>query len=144
SDAALLERMLGRESGKKENLLVFNDEVHHAYRILQTADAESDAESLMGTAADDDAVAQEATAWIDGLDKIHKYRRINFCVDVSATPQPIAMLAGACSAFRSISRRPKGPAALNRPTRSGFTAWRRTRESNTRFAFREWRVTRRR
>jgi hypothetical protein len=29
---------------------------------------------------------REATVWIDGLDKINKLRRINFCVDLSATP----------------------------------------------------------
>ncbi len=29
---------------------------------------------------------QEATVWIEGLDRIHKHRGINFCVDLSATP----------------------------------------------------------
>ena len=29
---------------------------------------------------------QEATVWIEGLDRIHKLRGINFCVDLSATP----------------------------------------------------------
>ena len=28
----------------------------------------------------------EATVWIDGLDKVNKLRGINFCVDLSATP----------------------------------------------------------
>ena len=29
---------------------------------------------------------EEATIWIDGLDKIAKLRGINLCVDLSATP----------------------------------------------------------
>ncbi len=90
SDAALLERVLGRDIGKKQNLLVFNDEAHHAYRILQSTDEESDDESLMGTAEEDDVVAQEATVWVDGLDRIHKHRGINLCVDLSATPYFLA------------------------------------------------------
>lgn len=90
SDAALLERVLGREIGKKQNILVFNDEAHHAYRILQSADSESDAESLMGTAEDDDVVAREATVWVDGLDRVHQHRGINLCVDLSATPYFLA------------------------------------------------------
>lgn len=90
SDNALIERVLGRDVGKKQNILVMNDEAHHAYRIRQDAEAESDEESLLGTAADDDIVAEEATVWIDGLDKIHKHRGINFCVDLSATPYFLA------------------------------------------------------
>jgi type III restriction enzyme len=93
SDAALLERVLGREIGKKQNLLVFNDEAHHAYRILQASDAdrdETDEESLLGTAEDDDVMAQEATVWVEGLDRIHKHRGINLCIDLSATPYFLA------------------------------------------------------
>jgi type III restriction enzyme len=89
SDAALLERVLGRDLGKKQNLLVFNDEAHHAYRILQ-GDEERDEESLLGTAEDDDVVAQEATVWVEGLDRIHKHRGINLCIDLSATPYFLA------------------------------------------------------
>src|SRR5579859_7301185 len=35
SDAALLQRVIGREVGGKQNILVLNDEAHHAYRITQ-------------------------------------------------------------------------------------------------------------
>ena len=35
SDTALVNRVLGREVGGKQNILVFNDEAHHAYRIRQ-------------------------------------------------------------------------------------------------------------
>jgi type III restriction enzyme len=90
SDAALLERVLGREIGKKQNLLVFNDEAHHAYRILQETGDETDEESLLGTAEDDDVVAQEATVWVEGLDRVHKHRGINLCIDLSATPYFLA------------------------------------------------------
>jgi type III restriction enzyme len=90
SDAKLLQRLLGREVGSKQNILVFNDEAHHAYRIRQeaTETAEEDSEQLIEEEAD--ALAHESTVWIDGLDRIHKHRRINFCVDLSATPYYLA------------------------------------------------------
>jgi type III restriction enzyme len=90
SDAALLERVLGRDLGKKQNILVFNDEAHHAYRILGDTDSESDAESLTGTAEEDDVMAAESTIWVEGLDRIHRHRGINLCVDLSATPYFLA------------------------------------------------------
>ncbi|MBA3342172.1 MAG: DEAD/DEAH box helicase family protein, partial [Gemmatimonadaceae bacterium] len=89
SDTALVERVLGRELGKKQNILVLNDEAHHAYRIHPGSD-ESDEESLSGTAADDEQMIQEATVWISGLDRVHAARRINFAVDLSATPYFLA------------------------------------------------------
>jgi type III restriction enzyme len=79
SDTALLERVLGREVGGKQNILVFNDEAHHAYRIRRTEPDEDEEE-------DSEEFFQEATVWIEGLDRIHKHRGINFCVDLSATP----------------------------------------------------------
>jgi type III restriction enzyme len=89
SDTALVERVLGRELGKKQNILVLNDEAHHAYRIHPGSD-ESDDESLTGTAAEDDVMIDEATVWVAGLDKIHMQRGINFAVDLSATPYFLA------------------------------------------------------
>ncbi len=90
SDAKLMQRLIGREVGGKQNLLVLNDEAHHAYRIRQEAadTAEEDAEWLDEERADE--LAYESTVWIDGLDRIHKHRRINFCVDLSATPYYLA------------------------------------------------------
>ncbi|MBA2706187.1 MAG: type III restriction endonuclease subunit R [Gemmatimonadaceae bacterium] len=85
SDTALVERVLGRELGRKQNILVLNDEAHHAYRIHPGSE-ESDEESLSGTAAEDEPMIEEATVWISGLDKIHCHRGINFAVDLSATP----------------------------------------------------------
>lgn len=79
SDTALLTRVLGREVGGKQNLLVFNDEAHHAYRIRRPEPEEGEEE-------ENEEFFKEATIWVDGLDKIHKQRGINFCVDFSATP----------------------------------------------------------
>jgi type III restriction enzyme len=80
SDAAWIKRILTQEVGNKGNILVFNDEAHHAYRISPSKINDDD----------DDEVAEyeqkESTIWIEGLDRIHKYREINFCVDLSATP----------------------------------------------------------
>jgi type III restriction enzyme len=84
SDAAFLQRILGREVGGKQNILILNDEAHHAYRIKPLEDDEVDEEAM-----DDDELEEfyeEATIWIDGLDRVHKHRGINFCVDLSATP----------------------------------------------------------
>ena len=37
SDTSILNRVLGREVGGKQNILVLNDEAHHAYRIDVTS-----------------------------------------------------------------------------------------------------------
>ncbi len=87
SDTAFVARVLGREIGGKQNVLVFNDEAHHAYRIVQ---AERDDEAIEDAEAlDEDTVeefVQEATVWVDGLDRIHRLRGINVAIDLSATP----------------------------------------------------------
>lgn len=90
SDARLLQRVLGREVGGKQNILVLNDEAHHAYRIRQAAEdtAEEDASELDEELKDE--LAYESTVWIDGLDRIHRHRRVNVCVDLSATPYYLA------------------------------------------------------
>jgi hypothetical protein len=82
SDTALVNRILGREVGGKQNILILNDEAHHAYRI-RNAESEDDDEE---EEEDADYLAKEATVWVDGLDRINKLRGINFCVDLSATP----------------------------------------------------------
>ncbi|MBZ0168323.1 restriction endonuclease [Candidatus Methylomirabilis lanthanidiphila] len=82
SDTALVSRVLGRGVGGKGNILILNDEAHHAYRIRQldnTAELEEEDEL-----AEPDG--REATVWIEGLDKIRRIRGINLCVDLSATP----------------------------------------------------------
>jgi type III restriction enzyme len=90
SDTALIQRVMGREAGGKQNILVMNDEAHHAYRIKHD---EEEQEEIGDGDEDDDTdddtdkeFFKEATVWVDGLDRVQKLRGINFCVDFSATP----------------------------------------------------------
>ncbi len=85
SDTAQINRVLSREVGGKQNILVMNDEAHHAYRIRREEPDEDQGE-LFGDDETADEFFKEATVWIDGLDRIHKLRGINFCLDLSATP----------------------------------------------------------
>ncbi len=85
SDQSLLRRVLGREVGGKKNILVMNDEAHHAYRIRRPEPDEGE-EDLLGDEDEAEEFYKEATVWIDGLDRIHKQRGINVCLDFSATP----------------------------------------------------------
>ena len=85
SDRALVKRILGREVGGKQNILVLNDEAHHAYRIRKDEPDEEE-EDLLGEEGEAEEFYKEATVWIDGLDRVQKLRGINFCVDLSATP----------------------------------------------------------
>jgi type III restriction enzyme len=64
--------------GVKSNILVPNDEAHHAYRIRADNGDEDD--------EDAEQFYKEATIWTDGLDRIHRLRGINFCLDLSTTP----------------------------------------------------------
>ena len=85
SDTHWIGRVIGREVGGKQNILVFNDEAHHAYRIRRE-EKDRDEGDLFGEEDEADEFFQEATVWVDGLDRIHRLRGINFCVDLSATP----------------------------------------------------------
>src|SRR5438093_105741 len=76
---------MGREVGGKQNILVMNDEAHHAYRIRRDEPDEEEID-LFGEEEEAEEFFKEATVWIEGLDRIHKLRGINFCVDLSATP----------------------------------------------------------
>ena len=85
SDTGMVSRVIGREVGGKQNILVFNDEAHHAYRIRK-AEPDTDEADVFGEEEEAEFFVKEATVWVDGLDRIHKLRGINFCVDLSATP----------------------------------------------------------
>lgn len=85
SDAALIADVLGRDVGSKRNILVMNDEAHHAYRIRRDEPDEQE-QFDFGDEEEADAFFKEATVWVEGLDRIQKLRGINFCVDFSATP----------------------------------------------------------
>jgi type III restriction enzyme len=75
SDEAYAREVLG-EMANARNMVVINDEAHHAWRIP----AES---KVKGIRKED---IEEATKWIDGLDRIHTARGILTCFDFSATP----------------------------------------------------------
>ncbi|MEI2761980.1 MAG: hypothetical protein V9E95_07025 [Methanothrix soehngenii] len=64
------------ELATAKNLLVINDEAHHAWRVP----AES---KFKGLKKED---IEEATKWVGGLDRIHKARGILACYDFTATP----------------------------------------------------------
>jgi type III restriction enzyme len=74
SDEAFTRRILGHDSTGK-NIIVINDEAHHAWRIRPEQQIDVSEEQL-----------QEATQWMEGLDRIHKTRNIMTCFDFSATP----------------------------------------------------------
>lgn len=75
SDEAYVRDILG-EMASARNILVINDEAHHAWRVP----AES---KIKGKKRDE---IEEATKWVGGLDRIHRARGIQTCYDFSATP----------------------------------------------------------
>ena len=79
TDEAYTRRVLGKLAGYKD-LIVINDEAHHAYR--QPAETKISKKVAQEQGIDLD----EATRWIEGLDRIHKTRRVLRCFDLSATP----------------------------------------------------------
>jgi type III restriction enzyme len=89
SDTAVVNRIIGREVGGKQNILVLNDEAHHAYRIRRSEPDDSE-DDLFGEEEASEEFIKEANVWMEGLDRIHKNRGINFCVDLSATPYFLA------------------------------------------------------
>ncbi|MFG6581307.1 BPTD_3080 family restriction endonuclease [Sulfitobacter sp. 1A13191] len=79
SDEAFTRRVLGKLAGHKD-IIVLNDEAHHAYRKPPEVKISKKQAEEQGIDLD------EATRWIEGLDRIHKTRRIQRCFDLSATP----------------------------------------------------------
>lgn len=75
SDEAYVREVLG-DMANVTNLIVINDEAHHAWRIP----AES---KIKGVKKED---IEESTVWVGGLDRIHRARGIIHCFDLSATP----------------------------------------------------------
>ena len=89
SDTALVRRVLQKAIGGKTNLLVINDEAHHAYRIhpaRKRADDLSDDSMDAADGATDEEFKAQAAVWVSGLDRINKARAINFVLDLRATP----------------------------------------------------------
>ena len=79
SDEAYTREILG-EMASARNLLVINDEAHHAWRV----NWEAEGKYLRSRDLKDSA--EEATVWIGGLDRLHRSRTILGCYDFSATP----------------------------------------------------------
>jgi len=75
SNEAYVRDVLG-DMATSRNILVINDEAHHAWRVP----AES---KIKGVKKED---IDESTIWVGGLDRIHKARGILNCFDFSATP----------------------------------------------------------
>lgn len=71
-DEAFCKRVLS-DLGNAKNILVINDEGHHAWRITTENPLSKEDE-------------EEATIWVGGLDRIHAARGILACHDFTATP----------------------------------------------------------
>ncbi len=79
SGEAYIKQVLGEMSNAR-NIIVLNDEAHHAWRVNPDAVGK-----YQRTGSDKDS-AEEATIWVGGLDRINKHRGILKCFDLSATP----------------------------------------------------------
>lgn len=75
SNEAYVRDVLG-EMASARNIVVINDEAHHAWRVPSGS-------KLKGV---DRSAVEEATKWVGGLDRIHQARGILNCFDFSATP----------------------------------------------------------
>jgi type III restriction enzyme len=92
SDLAFTKRVMG-EMASAENILVINDEAHHAWRVPPKS-------RIPGVKKED---LEEATLWIGGLNRIHKTRGILACYDLSATPfAPTGRVSGEETLFEWI------------------------------------------
>lgn len=74
SDEAFSRRILGSNHTGK-NIIVINDEAHHAWRPKADEKTSVSKEQL-----------EKATRWMEGLDRIHSKRNVLVCHDFSATP----------------------------------------------------------
>jgi len=74
SDEAYTREVLGALASAR-NLLVINDEAHHAWRVSPEAASKYNRNAR-----------EEATFWVGGLDRLHRSRGILACYDFSATP----------------------------------------------------------
>lgn len=75
SDEAYAREVLG-DMAVSRNLLVINDEAHHAWRIPPGSKVKGIGKNVL----------EEATKWVGGLDRIHRACGILNCFDFSATP----------------------------------------------------------
>lgn len=96
TDEAFTRRVLGKLAEFKD-VVIINDEAHHAYRQNPKDKVGKNKAKAMGLDP------EEATRWVEGLDRIHKTRRISRCFDLSATPfSPSGMAASDHALFTWI------------------------------------------
>ena len=76
-DEAFARRILGGINHTSKNIIVINDEAHHAWRVKPGEKVKKNISNEQ---------LEEATRWMDGLDRIHRKRGIMVCHDFSATP----------------------------------------------------------
>ena len=81
SEDAFSRRVLG-DLYDRGPVMVLNDEGHHAYRPRNVEAKGLSAEERREAKTQN----EEATVWIQGLDRIHQACGVKFCVDLSATP----------------------------------------------------------
>jgi len=79
SGKAYVKQVLGEMSNAR-NIIVINDEAHHAWRINPETVGKYE---KIGAEKDS---AETATIWVGGLDRINQQRNILRCYDMSATP----------------------------------------------------------
>ncbi|MBI4330134.1 MAG: DEAD/DEAH box helicase family protein [Chloroflexi bacterium] len=84
TDEAFARRRLG-ELFERGPIMVFNDEGHHAYRPAPLSEKEA-----RTTDAEVKKEREQATVWVQGLDRISRACGVRFCLDLSATPFYIA------------------------------------------------------
>jgi len=98
SDTSVVRRILGREVGGKQNILVFNDEAHHAYRIRRTEPDEEEED----THGEESAATSSPGGWA---------RRSGGATSQSSAPAtPAASGWSACSPSASPSSPALSPA----------------------------------
>lgn len=77
SETAYVHSILG-DMAKRKNIIVINDEAHHAWRIPPEIK-----EKKSGLSKEQ---KEKSTVWVSGLDRIHNKVNILKCYDLSATP----------------------------------------------------------
>lgn len=95
TDGAFSKRVL-TELGDARNIMVLNDEAHHAWRVNPLGAAVITKEEALEL-DDADEFERTATIWVEGLDRINRARGVRLCVDMSATPY-----------FTALSKYPDG------------------------------------
>ncbi|MCR4429899.1 MAG: DEAD/DEAH box helicase family protein [Tepidanaerobacteraceae bacterium] len=75
SDEAYVREVLG-DMASTQNIIVINDEAHHAWRVNPELKVKREFKEQEA----------QATVWVGGLDRIHRARGVLCCYDFSATP----------------------------------------------------------